>query len=92
MQIEEGYQLRSRCHLVPTAPANFEWIGTVASAETKAESRPLDPKLMKEAVQELYAEAKSLGLEWEENPITLTPEDKLVKLVQASDESTETED
>jgi len=89
LQLEEGYQLRSRCHLIPAAEPEFEWIGSVATDKTTVH---IDAKTAQEAFEVLYKKAKSAGLDWREEPITLTPEEKLVKLVQMSDQSTAVEE
>lgn len=77
LQAEQGYQLRSRCQLIPTAKPEFEWIGSVASNSTKTQ---IASEVAREALRELYATAKAAGLAWEEQRIALTPEEKLVKL------------
>jgi CRISPR-associated protein Csb1 len=89
LQLEEGYQLRSRCHLIPATEPEFEWLGAIASDKTKS---PIDAKTAREAFNALYQKAKSARLDWREEPITLTPAEKLVKLVQMSDQSTDVEE
>jgi len=89
LQLEEGYQLRSRCLLIPAAEPEFEWLGAIASDKTKSY---IDAKTAREAFNALYQKAKNAGLDWREEPITLTPEEKLVKLVQMSDQSTDVEE
>ncbi len=89
LQLKEGYQLRSRCQLIPATEPKFEWIGTIASDKTISQ---IDAGTAKEAFNALYLKAKSAGLDWREEPITLTPEEKLVKLVQMSDQSTDVEE
>lgn len=89
LQLKEGYQLRSRCQLIPASEAGFEWIGTIASDKTISQ---IDANTAKETFNVLYQKAKSAGLDWREEPIILTPEEKLVKLVQMSDQSTDVEE
>ena len=89
MQAEQGYQLRSRCQLIPTAKPEFEWIGSIASDSTRTQ---ITSAVARDALRQLYGTAKAAGLGWEEQPITLTPEEKLVKLVQMSDQSTAVEE
>ena len=89
LQIEDGYQLRSRCQLIPTSEAEFEWLGAIAS-ETKKEK--ISAKTATEALDALYLKAKEKGLGWEEAPLTLQPEEKLVKLVAMSDQATAVEE
>ena len=89
LQAERGYQLRSRCQLIPTATPDFEWIGSIVSESSKEQ---IASDVARDAFRQLYETAKAAGLGWEEQPIELTPEDKLVKLVQMSDQSTEPDD
>ncbi len=89
MQLEEGYQLRSRCHLIPAAEPEFEWLGTIASDKSASQ---INAATARESFDALYQKAKSAGLGWREEPITLTPEEKLVKLIQMSDQSTDVEE
>lgn len=89
LQLEEGYQLRSRCQLIPAAEPEFEWIGAIA---TNIDRSQINTQTARDAFLTLYQQAKGSGLAWEEEPVTLTPEDKLVKLVQMSDQSTDVED
>ena len=89
LQLKEGYQLRSHCQLIPVSEPEFEWIGSIASDTTKSQ---IEVGTALEAFNALYQKAKSTGLEWREEPITLTPEEKLVKLVQMSDQSTDVEE
>jgi CRISPR-associated protein Csb1 len=90
LQLEDGYQLRSRCQLIPAAEPEFQWLGVFASdKETKSY---ISAATAREAFNLLYTRAKAAGLGWQEEPITLTPEEKLVKLVQMSDQSTDVEE
>jgi CRISPR-associated protein Csb1 len=89
LQFKEGYQLRSRCQLIPATEPEFEWIGTIASDKTRSQ---IDADTAKETFNALYQKAESAGLDWREEPIALTPEEKLVKLVQMSDQSTDVEE
>ena len=89
MQAEQGYQLRSRCQLIPTAKPEFEWIGSISSDSSKNQ---ITGEVALDSFRQLYKTAKTAGLGWEEEPIMLTPEEKLVRLVQMSDQSTEVEE
>jgi CRISPR-associated protein Csb1 len=89
LQTEDGYQLRSRCQLIPIAEPEFEWLGPTAP-EKKTEK--ISAKTAKEALQALYLKAKDQGLVWREEPLTLEPEEKLVKLVEMSDQLTDVEE
>ena len=86
LQLEDGYQLRSRCQLIPESEPEFEWLGAFATNVSKSQ---ISAKTASEAFQKLCAQAGNAGLRWQEEPVTLTPEEKLVKLVQMSDQSTD---
>ena len=88
LQLEDGYQLRSRCLLIPESEPEFEWIGATAS---NIDRHRISADASREAFKALYGHAKDLGLEWQGKPVVLIPEEKLVKLVQMSDQSTEVE-
>lgn len=89
LQQEEGYQLRSRCHLIPAQPPQFEWLRTVA---TDAECATISTAAARGALASLVAHAATLGLTWIEEPIVLQPEPKLIALVEKSDASVEPEE
>lgn len=84
LQIEEGYQLRSRCHLQPVTQPEFKWLGATSAEEGVAQ---ISTATAKETAEALYEHAKSLGLYWSEKPLKLEPEAKLLKLVEKSDRS-----
>jgi CRISPR-associated protein Csb1 len=77
---DQGYDLRSRCLLIPEGQASFELIGN----DGKIETFDLDAA----AADQLYAQAvenaKSLGLPWQEEPIELIPENRLIEAAGAS--------
>ncbi|MCC6393271.1 MAG: type I-U CRISPR-associated protein Cas7, partial [Bryobacterales bacterium] len=89
LQIEEGYQLRSRCHLQPVVQPEFEWLGSTAE---ERETAAITPAAAREAFGNLYNHAESLGLSWTKEPIGLEPEPKLLKLVEMSDSAEEEAD
>ncbi|MGC2656362.1 MAG: type I-U CRISPR-associated RAMP protein Csb1/Cas7u [Bryobacteraceae bacterium] len=86
LQIEEGYQLRSRCQLQPVNAPEFEWLGPIAS---DSEITSISSQEAREALSALYQQAEKLGLSWHKEPIRLEPEPKLLKLVEMSDRSAE---
>jgi CRISPR-associated protein Csb1 len=85
LQREEGYFLRSRCHLVPLSPSRVEFIGTTA-----AEIEPLDPGVttLRDTCRLAIERATKQGVPWRGGVIELKPADKLVELVRRSDERT----
>ncbi len=81
---EEGYQLRSRCQLVPVEEAKFEVIGRTAAEHDTFE---LDSATTGEALTLAVESASKHGLKWKEETIRLVPREDLVKLVALSDKS-----
>lgn len=86
LQWKQGYQLRSRCQLLPTTSPQFEFIGTTAS---DVETVALDDQSAKAIFDQAREHAESLGLSWKSGLIELTPQEQLVKLVKLSDQMTE---
>jgi CRISPR-associated protein Csb1 len=84
LQFEEGYQLRSRCQLVPTFTPRYEWLGRT-TVDSDFEDISADVAI--DALKSLVAHGKRLGLAWEDQPIQLEPEQKLVDLIAKSDAS-----
>jgi len=79
-QDSAGYPLRSRCDLVCDGRAPFEIVrpdGTTEEFEIDADAAAA---LFEEAVDE----AKKAGFPWNEQPIRLTPQPRLVQLVALS--------
>ena len=77
---EQGYDLRSRCLLIPEGPASFELIGNDGQIETFELDAAAADKLYAQAV----GNAKALGLPWQEEVIELVPEDRLIEAAGAS--------
>jgi len=86
LQIQEGYQLRSRCHLQPEKSPQFEWMGATAA---ESEFTTIDSEEAQQALASLCAHAENLGLSWEKEPIHLEPEQKLLRLIEMSDKAAE---
>lgn len=82
---EDGYQLRSRCQLIPVETPKFELIGRT---QQEYEEFKLDSKVVSEALNEALDTAKKHGLKWHAGSIQLKPRPDLVKLVEHSDRST----
>ncbi len=85
LQWREGYQLRSRCQLVPTAAPAWQFIQTTAADSDKFEI-PVDTA--REALGGCLEEAKRHGLGWNENEVLLTPSADFAELVRDNDEYT----
>lgn len=84
LQQEDGYQLRSRCHLVPMEAPQFEAIGRT---EQEREKFALDSALAEGALRDALAAAAGHGLKWHDGRIELEPRPDLLKLVQFSDKA-----
>ena len=88
LQHEEGYFLRSRCHLIPIEPSRNELIGATAK---EIEPFTLTVESARTTFQQSVVAAKKAGLSWRSGEIELTPTPKLVELVRRSDEKTQAE-
>jgi CRISPR-associated protein Csb1 len=82
-QREEGYSLRSRCHLVPVEPARYEFLGSTAK-DVEEVDMPLET--IRDAFALAVKQAGKVGLTWREGVIDLKPAAKLVELVRRGDE------
>lgn len=79
---EEGYQLRSRCLLIPESRPRWELVGPTAG-DRKA--FVLDAADAKRLLDEALALAAHHGLTWETEPIVLQPSPQLLRLVELND-------
>lgn len=82
-QREQGYDLRSRCLLIPEDDVSFELIANNGEVDTFE----LDAKEADELFEVAVKEAKAQDLPWHEEIIPLTPEGRLVELVRKSREA-----
>lgn len=82
LQAEDGYDLRSRCLLVPKERMQFELLGPTIS---DVEQFTLDKVTAKEVFDNAREQAARAGLHWQAGLIELTPSDKLLELVRRSD-------
>jgi CRISPR-associated protein Csb1 len=88
LQREDGYFLRSRCHLVPLAPARCELVGATTQ---EVEPFTLDAPTARKVFEEACQQARKSGLSWKGGLIELQPSAKLVELVRRSDEKVRAE-
>ena len=88
LQLEAGYDLRSRCSLLPLDQPNFEFVGTTIS---EVEKFQITKNAAKEAFDNLREQAARVGLRWRSGITELTPSEKLVELVNRSDKLVEVE-
>lgn len=78
---EDGYDLRSRCVLVPTDLPGFELVGRTTSQIAKF---ALEPTTALEIFAEAARDAEKAGVGMSANDIVLTPVERLVDLVEKS--------
>jgi CRISPR-associated protein Csb1 len=88
LQREDGYFLRSRCHLIPLAPARCELVGATSQ---EVEPFTLTVQAARDLFEEARQTAKKQGLSWKGGLIELQPMPKLVELVRRSDEKVKME-
>jgi CRISPR-associated protein Csb1 len=81
LAFEAGMDLRSRCLLWPDDPMQWELLGR--PGENKAKYNVGGPQALR-LVQEAVQAARDTGLPWRTDPIVLTPNAELVKLVRLS--------
>lgn len=79
---DDGFDLRSRCVLVPTGPFHFELMSRDGSSSEFTMDRSAALALLSDAV----GEAKEAGLQWEDVEVLLQPADRLVELIRRSHE------
>lgn len=88
LQQEEGYQLRSRCQLVPVESPQFELIGRTQAKDDERVLFDLDSANAFAVLQSAIEAAEGHGLRWQAERIELQPRPDLVKLVELSDRTT----
>jgi CRISPR-associated protein Csb1 len=88
LQREDGYFLRSRCHLIPQSPARYE---LVSATSQEVELFLLTAQAARTIFDEARQRAKKVGLSWKDGFIELQPTEKLVELVRRSDEKVKME-
>ena len=85
---EQGYDLRSRCLLIPEGDAEFELVSNNGKAEIISLDAGAADNIFREAVQQ----ATNTNLPWQTEVIILTPQPRLVDLVRRSREVRDTEE
>jgi CRISPR-associated protein Csb1 len=88
LQQEEGYQLRSRCQLVPVKSPQFELMGRTQGKDEERVLFDLDSANALAAMHAAIEAAAGYGLRWHAGRIDLQPRPDLVKLVELSDRTT----
>lgn len=89
-QLDSGYALRSRCHLIPIEQPVFELIGNRAS-EIRAVK--IDAKQARQLLVSCVEAVGGCGeLAWHVDPIQLQPSPRLTELVRMSEQATAVEE
>ncbi len=78
---EVGFDLRSRCALVPEHPFALEFVPSGGGAP---ESFAVDAAAAKKLLKEAHERARELGFGWEREPMRLAPAPKLAALIKKS--------
>jgi CRISPR-associated protein Csb1 len=81
LQVVQGFDLRSRCVLVPTAPPQVEILGPIV---TQGQAFTLDAASARAVLQQALSQAETMGLRWATGPILLQAQAKLQTLVRRS--------
>jgi CRISPR-associated protein Csb1 len=79
-QRAQGYDLRSRCVLVPDGPLVLELV----RADGSVEPVTLGIEGANSLVQAAHTAAKAAGMGWEREPVKLKPAPKLAALIKRS--------
>jgi CRISPR-associated protein Csb1 len=82
-QRQDGYDLRSRCLLVPASPAVFELLPSDSSA---AQSFTLDPGSARKMFEQSTEEAIKHRLPWLPKELSLRPRKQLLGMIRRSRE------
>ena len=80
LAFDGGFDLRSRCVLVPIDDLEFELLERAGKGERYQVDRPAALALVEEATRR----AADLGLAWEQQEIVLRPTSRLVDLIRRS--------
>ncbi len=83
LQIENDYDLRSRCLLLPQGKPALEMLGRDGSV---VGTYSLDPSAVGGLVSDAAERAAGAGIGWHRDEMRLTPAPKLVKLIEQSRE------
>lgn len=88
LQREQGFDLRSRCLLIPAGAAACELI----AADGSVTPFTLDAEAACALFEAARLAAEAAGLEWPSQPVVLEPQPKLIELVRRSRAATGVED
>lgn len=81
LAFEYGLGLRSRCLLWPESPMEWELLTTPGQAPERFALTSVEATAL---LQSAIEDAREANVAWEDEPITLTPSERLLKLVRLS--------
>jgi CRISPR-associated protein Csb1 len=85
LQWREGFQLRSRCQLVPKKPSSWQFIQTTApNGET--DLFEISDTVARDALLGCLEEAARRGLGWNDSELILNPNSEFAQLVRENDD------
>ena len=84
-QLESGYALRSRCHLIAIEQPMFELVGNRAGEIRTVE---VNSECARQLLASCVEGVQRAGLAWHTDPIRLEPSQRLVELVRMSEQAT----
>jgi CRISPR-associated protein Csb1 len=79
-QRAQGYDLRSRCLLVPDGPLTLELI----AADGSTTEASLSDNEVNDLLRRAHDKARAAGMAWDREPLKLRPAPKLVALIKRS--------
>lgn len=85
----DGFNLRSRCDLLPKNESAFEFLPLRGG---QAPSNRITPEIAIATLEQALEEAKALGLQWIEAPLQLEAGPKLRELIVASERAQESDE
>lgn len=80
LALDEGFDLRSRCVLVPDAEPALQLVGRTGAVLDVT----LEPDVALALVEEATEYAANAGMSWSDGELLLTPADRLVELIRRS--------
>ena len=85
LQWRDGYQLRSRCQLVPKAPSAWQFIKNTAPSDAASDCFEITVDDARNVLNTCVEEAGKHGLGWRDAELTLTPSAEFAQLVREND-------
>jgi CRISPR-associated protein Csb1 len=86
LQWQAGYQLRSRCQLIPKSPSSWQFIQITAPADSTSDTNEIGVDAARDALNGCVKEARSCGLAWHDAELSLEPSAEFAQLVRDNEE------